>query len=205
MSTEIQVINYGLGNLNSIVNIIRKVGGTAKIINNPADLNQEQKLILPGVGSFDHGMNNINQLGWKEKLDDLVLNKKTPILGICLGMQLMCLRSEEGVLPGLGWIDANVIKFQFEDNSFKIPHMGWNNLKIEKKNDILEMNEEEKRFYFVHSYFVKANKESDILATTNYPKAFVSAFNANNIFGVQFHPEKSHKFGMQLLKNFINL
>jgi glutamine amidotransferase len=201
----IDIINYGLGNLNSIANIIRKVGGEVRIINSPEELNAENKLILPGVGSFDHGMKNLASLNWIEKLNEVVLIKKIPILGICLGMQLMCKQSEEGELTGLGWINADVIKFKFEDTMLKIPHMGWNNIKVEKPNNIIEMNEEEKRYYFVHSFYVKSNDKADVLATTNYPKPFVSAFNKDNIHGVQFHPEKSHRFGMQLLKNFINV
>ncbi len=133
-----------------------------------------------------------------------VKEKKTPILGICLGMQLMTMSSEEGTLPGLGWIAAKTIKFKFEDKSIKVPHMGWNTIKIEKVSPIFKnMYDQENRFYFVHSYYVVCNDKSDIASTSVYGNVtFVSAFQKENIFGVQFHPEKSHKFGMQLLKNF---
>lgn len=201
----IDIINYGLGNLNSILNIIHKVGGQARIINNPSELAYSKKLILPGVGSFDHGMKSLIELGWKNALDEKVLIEKTPILGICLGMQLMCKKSEEGVLPGLGWIDAEVKKFEFKDNSLKIPHMGWNTIQIKKNNSLLVDTNEEKRFYFVHSFFVKSNKPEDILTETNYPNAFTSAFIHENIHGVQFHPEKSHRFGMELLSNYLKV
>ncbi len=202
----IGVLNYGLGNLKSIEGIINNVGGQCKLINSPSELNSVEKLILPGVGAFDHGMNGLINGGWIEPLNEFVIEKKLPILGICLGMQLMCVSSEEGVIPGLAWISASVKKFTFShDTSFKIPHMGWNTLNILQPNELLNNNEFQNRFYFVHSYFVSCNDSEDIISTTNYGHEFVSAFKKGNIYGMQFHPEKSHRFGKSVFKKFITL
>ena len=202
----ISIVNYGLGNLNSISNIISKVGGSSVIINDAAEVKNAEKLILPGVGAFDHGMQKLNDEGWIHVLNEAVLHQKKPVLGICLGMQLMCNSSEEGVLPGLGWIDAEVKRFSIETSSAnKIPHMGWNAIKVKKQNGILEDKTEEQRFYFVHSYHAVCNNPNDTLASASHEYEFAAAFCHENIYGVQFHPEKSHRFGMELLKNFIAL
>ncbi|MCH8741623.1 imidazole glycerol phosphate synthase subunit HisH [Patescibacteria group bacterium] len=201
----IVIIDYKMGNTGSILNMLKKIGETAVISSDIKDINNADKLILPGVGSFDTGMNNINNSGLLDILNKKVLKEKTPILGICLGMQLFANKSEEGIKRGLGWIGGNVVKFKFKDNNLKIPHMGWNEIKI-KKNDVLFKNiAEEPRFYFVHSYYFFCNDNNDVLATTNYGYDFASVVRKDNIRGVQFHPEKSHKYGMNLLKNFAQL
>lgn len=198
----ISIINYGLGNLGSIRNMFKKIGYESKIIENPDELVNATKIILPGVGSFDTGMKNLREEGWIDKLSARVLTDKVPTLGICLGMQLMGKHSEEGKLDGLGWIDAETKHFQFQDKSFKVPHMGWNDCIEQKKSKLLYDGVTERRFYFVHSYYVTMGSESDILFKTRYGFEFTSAFEKDNIIGVQFHPEKSHKFGLSLLKNF---
>lgn len=198
----ISIINYGLGNLGSIQNMFKKLGFESKIINEPAELQRASKIILPGVGAFDTGMNHLIKGNWIEALNEKVLVEKIPTLGICLGMQLMCMKSEEGIIPGLGWIDADVKKFSFDNDELKIPHMGWNEVIALKNSKLLTKFEQEKRFYFVHSYYVAANEEVDILFKTKYGFDFTSAFEKNNLIGMQFHPEKSHKFGLSILTNF---
>lgn len=200
----IQIVNYGVGNINSIANMLKKVGAEVRLVDSPQALSPENKLILPGVGAFDHGMENLDRLGWRAALTDLVLKHNTPILGICLGMQLLCRRSEEGKLQGLGWLDADVKHFGFPANSpLKIPHMGWNVVDIQKPNPLLAADRDEHRFYFVHSYHVVCDQQEDVLATTQYGGAVAAAVQRGNIFGVQFHPEKSHRFGMALMKRFL--
>jgi len=202
----IAIINYGLGNLNSISNMIKKIGSVANVISSPEHLDDASKIILPGVGAFDAGMTGLKNGGWIEPLNHSVFKQKTPILGICLGMQLMCNYSEEGNIPGLSWIDASVKKFVFDDtnSSLKIPHMGWNTIKIKKANSLLKIDNEQ-RFYFVHSYYVECNNWNDIISVSNHGFDFTAAFGKDNIYGVQFHPEKSHRYGMAVLKNFIEL
>ncbi|MFA6013571.1 MAG: imidazole glycerol phosphate synthase subunit HisH [Gallionellaceae bacterium] len=198
--------NYGCGNLASIVRMINWVGGDAVITSKASDLAVADKIILAGVGAFDHGMSGLCDGGWIDALNEAVLVRRVPILGICLGMQLMCKTSEEGTLPGLGWIDAEVGRFKLEqDSSLKIPHMGWNTVSVTKENPIICSDQEEQRFYFVHSYHVICNQPNDTLAIAHHGYDFTAAFSHENIFGVQFHPEKSHKFGMALMKNFVEL
>lgn len=197
----IVVIDYGMGNLGSIANMIKKVGHKCIITSDLDVIKNATKLILPGVGSFDNGIRNLAEFGMIEVLNQKVLVEKIPILGICLGMQLMTKSSEEGTLAGLGWINAQTKKFV--SDSLKIPHMGWNIIKHEKESKLFNELNTEKRFYFVHSYCVSCNQKLDILTNTNYIQDFVSSFEKENIIGVQFHPEKSHKFGMNLIKNFV--
>lgn len=197
----IVVIDYGMGNLGSIANMIKKVGHKCIITSDLEEIKKATKLILPGVGSFDNGMKNLQERGMVEILNQKVLVEKTPILGICLGMQLMTKSSEEGSLSGLRWVDAQTKRFV--SDTLKIPHMGWNIIKHQKNSQLFDEMEREKRFYFVHSYCVSCNQEADILTNTNYIQDFVSSFEKENIVGVQFHPEKSHKFGMNLIKNFV--
>ena len=201
----IVVVDYGMGNLGSIMNMLKKVEAKALLSSDIAEIEKADKLILPGVGSFDAGMNNLSTLGLIPILNKKVIEDRTPMLGICLGMQLLTKRSEEGNLPGLGWIDADTVRFKFDDvqgMKNKIPHMGWNTVELVKASKLFNDMYPEPRFYFVHSYHVRCNKEEDILTKTFYGYYFISSIVAGNIAGVQFHPEKSHKFGMKLLGNF---
>lgn len=199
----INIVNYGLGNLGSIKNMLHRLGVESRIAEDPSEIENASKIILPGVGAFDAGMNNLKQQGWLDVLHKKAMVEKVPVLGICLGMQLMTNNSEEGDLPGLGWIDASTRKFTFEAGApYKVPHMGWNVVNVQKASNIIKLDAEEKRFYFVHSYYVALKDSQLTLGSTQFGHAFCSAFESGNIIGVQFHPEKSHKFGMQLLKNF---
>lgn len=199
----IVIIDYGMGNLGSIQNMLKKIGAKAIISSKIADIEKADKLILPGVGAFDNGMTNLDKLGLISILNEIIFNKKIPLLGICLGMQLLTKRSEEGILSGLGWLDAEVVRFKFDSLtcSLKIPHMGWNTVELVKDSHLFN-GLYPSRFYFVHSYHVVCNDRLDVLAETCYGYNFVSAVQKDNILGVQFHPEKSHKFGMELFKNF---
>jgi len=199
------IINYGLGNLNSVVNMIHHVGGLCCVTGDPDEIANAEKLILPGVGAFDRGMEELEDRSLLKELRYAVLERKVPILGICLGMQLMTKRSEEGRRLGLGWLDAEVRKFSFPPGSgLKIPHMGWNTLTIRRENPPIQ-TEERQRFYFVHSYHVVCADEADVTATCEYGYDFVAAFAHGNILGVQFHPEKSHRFGMSLMRRFVEM
>jgi glutamine amidotransferase len=201
----ITIIDYKTGNLGSIQNILKKIGEDSVITSDKDEIDQATKLILPGVGTFDTGMKNLSALDLIDVLNKKVLVEKTPVLGICLGMQLLSSGSEEGLLSGLGWIDALTFRFQFKDTmEYKIPHMGWNFIKPMKNSRLFDNMYPDARFYFVHSYFIRANDKDDILASTDYEIEFTSAVEKGNILGVQFHPEKSHKFGMKLLKNFVD-
>ena len=202
---KIVIIDYGLGNLGSITNMLKKIGAKGTISSDVSDIKTAEKLILPGVGNFYQGMKNLQTLELLPILEDKVIQKKTPVLGICLGMQLFARRSEEGESKGLGWIDAEVVRFKFDDKErhLKIPHMGWNLVRICQGNPLFEGMYPEPRFYFVHSYHVVCRNEEEVLTHTFYGYEFVSSIKKENIYGVQFHPEKSHKFGMKLLDNFV--
>lgn len=197
----IVIVNYNMGNVGSVYNMIKKIGFEALITSNINEIEKAKKIILPGVGAFDNGIINLKKLGLIEILEYKVFKERVPILGICLGMQLMTKKSEEGELQGLSWIDSETKRFV--SDTYKIPHMGWNYVKIIKNSDLFSSEFSEWRFYFVHSYYVECYNKDDILTTTFYIHDFVSSFQRENIIGVQFHPEKSHKFGMMLLKNFI--
>lgn len=199
------IINYQSGNLGAIINMFKRIGAETIIAENPDDLLKATKIILPGVGTFDTGMHNLKSGGWFDILNQKVLKEKVPTLGICLGMQLMTKSSEEGTLPGLGWFEGVTKRFAFKDKNIKVPHMGWNKVKLNKSSKLLSIDpNEEKRFYFAHSYYVHVENQEDALLRTNYGLEFTSAIEKQNIFGVQFHPEKSHRFGMELLSNFAN-
>lgn len=203
----IAIIDYGCGNLGSIQNMLKKLGAESIITSDAKQIIIANKLILPGVGAFDTGIKNLHEKGIWDILNEKVLEQKIPILGICLGMQLMTKNSEEGKFNGLGWIDAFTLRFNFKNDydKKKIPNMGWNFIEIKKPSKLFEDMYENPKFYFVHSYHVTCNKHQDVLATANYSYTFDCAFEHKNIYGVQFHPEKSHKYGMKLLQNFINL
>jgi glutamine amidotransferase len=202
----ITIVDYGMGNLGSVRNMLKKIGVSSQISSAPEKIAEATKLILPGVGAFDNAMQNLENLGLIPVLNRKVIEEKTPLLGICLGMQLLTKRSEEGSLSGLGWIDAETVRFRFSGGeNLKIPHMGWNTISLKKESPLYDGLLEEPRFYFVHSYFVACNNPSDVITTTDYGIDFCSSLACGNVFGVQFHPEKSHKFGMRLLKNFAEL
>ena len=201
----IGIIDYGMGNVGSLINMVERLGWFAEIITAPEDLKKADKLILPGVGSFDNGVNRLKENNLWESLNYKVLIEKTPVLCICLGMQLITKRSEEGQLSGLGWIDGECLRFSFDDPAIKIPHMGWNSVRFRKDSVLKSFIPEDPRFYFVHSYYVKCNEQSDVLAITHYDLDFISMIEKDNIYATQFHPEKSHKYGMGLIKGFIEL
>jgi len=203
----ISIINYGMGNLGSIQNMLKKVGVTSKIISSPEECVDATKIILPGVGHFEEGMRVLKENNWIDILNSKVLKDKTPVLGICLGMQLMTSDSEEGNCVGLNWINAHVKKFQFADSGMKIPHMGWNEIIPKLTSPLFDKFEtmEDIRFYHVHSYYVELENAELEISSTNYGHPFASGFQNDNIYGVQFHPEKSHKYGMKMLANFANI
>lgn len=201
---SIVIIDYGMGNIGSIANMIKFVGSKSIISSDKKIIEGAKKIILPGVGNFDKAMQNIQQLDLLDLITYKAKEEKIPFLGICLGMQLMCNRSDEGVLAGLKFIDAEVLRFQFSDDSLlKTPHMGWNTIARNKETPAIDGLDDNSRFYFVHSYYVKCNNELDTLTYTSYGNQFTSAFSSDNLIGVQFHPEKSHKFGVKLFKNFV--
>jgi len=203
----IVIVDYGMGNLGSILNMLKYLKVEAKISSNVSDIEIADKLILPGVGAFDNGMKNLQNLGLIPYLKKQVIDKKTPILGICLGMQLFTKKSEEGTALGLGWVDAETTRFHFNESNtkLKIPHMGWNTVQIHDTSTFYKNMGEDVRFYFVHSYHVICHNQNNILTSTTYGYSFPSSIQSQNIYGVQFHPEKSHKFGMKLFKNFAEM
>ena len=203
----ITIINYGLGNLNAFTNIYNKLNIPVKIANSASDLQDASKILLPGVGAFDHAMTKLNESGMREKLDDLVLKEGIPVIGICVGMQILANSSEEGKIPGLGWVQGSVKRFDESKILHKphLPHMGWNDVKPLNHDTIFNNIVEEPLFYFLHSYYFSANNQSNILATADYGGEFTCAVRNDNIYGVQFHPEKSHNNGIELLKNFANI
>lgn len=198
----ISILNYGMGNLASIQNMFKKVGVSSKVITTVHEVNEARFLVIPGVGKFDPAMRQIDSMGMRGPLEEAAISRKIPILGICLGMQLMTRRSEEGQLPGLGWIDAECRLINGASHGLRVPHMGWNLATIQKPSPYFDESFEEHRFYFVHSYAVHCNSSRDVLTTTQYAGEFVSAFSAGNLLGVQFHPEKSHKFGASFFRHF---
>lgn len=201
----ISILDYGMGNLGSLENMVRRLGEEAVLVSKSDQVFESKKLILPGVGSFDNAMRKLHKLGWIDLLRHKVIEEKIPILCICLGMQLITKSSEEGSLPGLGWINARTIRFQSASADLKIPHMGWNYVFQEKRSRLFENMYEEPRYYFVHSYYVECEDESNVLATTRYGINFASVIEHDNIYATQFHPEKSHKYGMKLIQNFMEI
>jgi len=199
------VPDYGCGNLASIRRMCERIGHSCAIVREPAELADAPRVIVAGVGAFDHGMRELRTRGFIEPLAER-LAAGVPVLGICLGMQLLCRRSEEGELPGLGWMDADVERFKIgAGSSLKVPHMGWSSLAVQRNNALLPADGGVQRFYFVHSYHVVCDRADDAIATADYGYPFVAAVQRDNLYGVQFHPEKSHRFGMQLLRHFLEL
>lgn len=201
----ITVIDYGLGNLSAFVNVYKRLNIDVQFASTVSDLKKASKLILPGVGTFDQAMNKLNSSGLRNYLDELVIKKKIPIIGICVGMQIMALKSDEGVLPGLGWINGKVNRLILNNKNLPLPHMGWNDIKIQKKSPLIDNLDNYKRFYFLHSYYFQCQNLDDVIANINYGFDFPCIINHENIFGIQCHPEKSHYNGMNLLKNFAGL
>ena len=201
----IVIVDYGLGNLGSIKNMLQFIGFDAEISGDKEQISVASKLILPGVGSFDQGMTNLHQRGLVPLLNQRVLVERVPILGICLGMQLFGTKSEEGSLSGLSWIDLESKKFNSTDyKAFPVPHLGWDYVSSVQESKLLRGFDEETRFYFAHSYYVKCNNRNNVVLEADYIHKFDAAVQKDHIAGVQFHPEKSHRFGMQLLTNFIS-
>ena len=204
----ITIIDYGLGNIQAFLNIYKKLHIEVKVANSEDDLRGASKLILPGVGHFDYAMQSFNGSGMREKVESLVLQDNVPILGICVGMQIMANSSEEGVEPGLGWISGTIKSLESIvklDNNLPLPHMGWNSV-IPNHNVLFKnIDSDGLEFYFLHSYYFDFISQENCIASTNYNSNFCCAVNNKNIFGVQFHPEKSHHFGVNLLKNFAEL
>jgi glutamine amidotransferase len=200
----IVVVDYGVGNLGSIVNMFKKVGVKATSSSDPAVIESAEKLILPGVGAFDAAMRKFRETGLVSVVGELVMEKKIPVLGLCVGLQLMTKGSEEGQETGLGWFDAETVRFKFdaEHAHLKIPHMGWNSVQVRREHPLVADWDPESRFYFVHSYHVVAKDLDAVLAETEYGVTIHSVLGRGNIMGTQFHPEKSHKYGMRLLRNF---
>jgi glutamine amidotransferase len=206
MPQKIVIVDYSMGNLNSVLKKLIQLNADAVISADPKVISQADKLILPGVGHFEKAVEIMHQNGLWEVLNQAVVQDKKPILGICLGMQLMTKFSEEGNINGLGWVDATVNRFQVSDNlKYKIPHMGWNQIEIQKESLLMKGLSNQSEFYFVHSYHVKTNDNSIILNLTDYETSFVSAFEKEHIFGVQYHPEKSHDSGKIMLDNFLKV
>lgn len=202
----VTIIDYGMGNIGSLENMLKKVGSKVEITSSYARVNEAEKIILPGVGQFDNAIKKLRELDLISILNKKVLNERIPILCICLGAQLVTQNSEEGNLPGFGWVQARTIRFKIDEGyNFKIPHMGWNDVNIQKESVLFKNMYPEPCFYFVHSYHFVCDKTEDILTTTVYGYEFASAIEHENIYATQFHPEKSHKYGMQLIKNFVEL
>lgn len=200
----ITILNYGMGNLGSVFNMLKRIGVEARIVDRIEDLKAARKILLPGVGAFDNAMKRIDENGFLDVLNQKALEEKVPILGICLGMQLLTRGSEEGNLPGLGWIAADAIRFP-KQNGLKVPHMGWNLVKQASPSPLTVSLPNEPRFYFVHSYCVQVDDDRNSILKCSYGVDFDAAVQQENIYGAQFHPEKSHKFGMRLLENFARI
>ena len=203
----IAIIDYGLGNVRAFANVYMRLNIPVTLAKQAKDLKHADKIILPGVGAFDYAMELLDKSGLRGQLDEMVFIKKVPILGICVGMQMLAKTSEEGERTGLGWIDAEVRKFKESSTEAKIriPHMGWNNIKPTNPNKLLDGLNTESIFYFLHSYYFKCNNLEDVIAVSDYQIEFACAITSGNIYGVQFHPEKSHMGGARLLENFARL
>lgn len=203
----IAIVNYGLGNVRALANIYKRLGIPAKVASNREELQDAEKIILPGVGAFDWAMSRLNASGMRPVLDSLVAAKKAPVLGVCVGMHILANRSDEGKMPGLGWIEGEVRKFEVGEAGRKVtlPHMGWNDVAPRTGEGLFRGLERDARFYFLHSYHFVPKRGEDVMAVTDYHGEFVSGVLSGNVYGVQFHPEKSHGWGVRLLRNFAEL
>ncbi|MDB5223193.1 MAG: imidazole glycerol phosphate synthase, glutamine amidotransferase subunit [Chitinophagaceae bacterium] len=202
----VTIVDYGVGNLASIQNMLKKIGVSSSITSNENEIGVAEKLILPGVGAFDTCATKLEASGLKNILQQKVIQEKIPVLGICVGMQLLTEKSEEGSLPGLGWIRGKIVRINKDKipDNYKIPHMGWSEVNFVKESKLLMNLPDEPRFYFVHSYYAELFDNNDQLLNIDYGYTFTVAIEHDNILGVQFHPEKSHKFGMRIFENFVN-
>jgi glutamine amidotransferase len=203
----ITIVDYGVGNIRAFLNMYHRLNIEAKTATTAADLEAATKVILPGVGSFDHAMERLTASGMRETLDDLARRRGVPILGVCVGLQMLGRGSDEGRLPGLGWIDGRVkaLASRATAEPLPVPHMGWNDVHPVARTGLFAQLDSGARFYFLHSYYFECDREEDRIAVSNYGGDFACAAGAGNIFGVQFHPEKSHHFGARLLQNFAEL
>lgn len=203
----ITLVDYGLGNLRAFQNIYKGLNIPVSVARTAVELEGAKKLILPGVGAFDWAMTRLNESGMRDALQSLVCVEGVPVLGVCVGMQMLANSSEEGEMEGLGWIEAEVRRLQGPESSqrLSLPHMGWNSAAVQRYNPLLAGLSQEAEFYFLHSYYFAPVRDRDSVATSHYGQDFVSVVNSENVFGTQFHPEKSHAWGVRLLKNFAEL
>jgi imidazole glycerol-phosphate synthase subunit HisH len=203
----IAIVDFGSGNIGAFVNAYNGLGIPLRVAKKSDDLEGATKIILPGVGAFDDAMEKLEQSGMRPALDDLVLRQHVPFVGVCVGMQMLAASSEEGKLRGLGWIDGDVKRFEPTaiDGSIRVPHMGWNNVQQLKATPLFDGLEVDSRFYFLHSFYLECHRAEDVVAVTDHGGEFVAAVSSGNVFGVQFHPEKSHGWGRRLLENFAAL
>ena len=202
----ILILDYGTGNLNSVKRTLDRIGTTATVSSHAEDVLRADKIIMPGVGHFGKAMAKLQELGLRDALSEAVLSKRIPVLGICLGMELMANTSEEGDATGLGWIDAEAVRFDLgAATTYKVPHMGWNQVNVKKDSRLMKGIDDEAEFYFAHSYHLRVKDRADLLSETDYGVAFPSAIEKDNIFGVQYHPEKSHDAGRRVLRNFVEM
>ncbi len=203
--SSVTIVNYGLGNIQAFAHIYQRLNIPVEVAITPEQLTKAEKIVLPGVGAFDWAMTRLNDSGLRDTLDDLVLRQQVPVLGVCVGMQMMAQRSEEGTLPGLGWIDADVVRFNSsQTGESPLPHMGWNDVHP-LTNGCLFQGIGAPRYYFLHSYCIVPHSKEDALASAAYGEEFTAAVRKGHVFGTQFHPEKSHQWGIDLLRNFADL
>jgi glutamine amidotransferase len=203
----ITIVDYGLGNIRAFLNVYRRLNIEAKTATTADELSGASKILLPGVGSFDHAMELLERSGMRSTLDELVLGRRVPVLGVCVGMQILARGSEEGTLPGLGWLEGGVkaLDSLMSAEKMPVPHMGWNDVRVLAANRLFDGLDSHARFYFLHSFYFDCDRAEHSIATSTYGADFTCAVNAANIFGVQFHPEKSHRSGTRVLRNFAEL